>query len=101
MPNISAGTMTTPSSSRPAGHRPAVDKTNPFVGLDISGFEPIGVTVGKRTGQGDKVKKWVPGPPKPTDHRKPLGHGESLWDPRINRIRFLNIVAGWVKPKTT
>jgi hypothetical protein len=87
----------TASSSASAGGHPVVDKTNPFVGLDVSGFGPKEGTVAKEMSQVGAVQNLAPQPPTVRENRKPLGPGESLWSGRVEQTRFNNIVGGWVK----
>jgi hypothetical protein len=85
----------------PAGNNSVVDKANPFVGLNVSGFAPIGVILAERKERaGELKKKSGPQPPTVSEHRTPLGPGESLYDGRIDETRLYNIAGGWVKRTT-
>jgi hypothetical protein len=100
IPNPSAPTSYNPTADKtnqsigPAGNNTVIDKTNPFVGLDVSGFEPIEVTVAKKKVKAGEKKKSARRPPTVSEHRTPLAAGESLYDSRIDPIRFHNIVGG-------
>ena len=45
--------MTTPLTSVPARKDPITGKVKPLVGLDLTGFEPIILTIAKRRDQPD------------------------------------------------
>jgi hypothetical protein len=94
--------MTNPASVASTGGHPVVDKTNPFVGLDVSDFGPKEGTVTKEMSRAGAVQKLAPQPPTVSENRKPLGPGESLeWKGRADSLQQHRGRLGqedWLKP---
>jgi hypothetical protein len=90
----------------PTGSRLVDDKSNRFVNVNLSGFESTNATLAKKIEVRETVvkeldvvvvKKAAPQPHNSNEQYQPLGPGELLWDPKMDPVRFNNILGGWGK----
>jgi hypothetical protein len=87
--------------SEPIRANPAEERTNPFVGIDVSGFEPVKVTVARSLEEQKEetaaaaLTEAASAELNRGEDYKGLQPSESLWDEGMSRKRRQNIVGGW------